>query len=763
MGYPIKKQNMIEQLYLQNNQQQPQTLHNTPGLQNSMRLAGQNIMQNQSQFSQQKLGQSQSQPDLQRNLNNNSYPQKFPFFVPPEEEPQKFERYGFRVQDIYAPYSPKRFMPSHVEQSLNQEIDELSAHLREIKPHVIKAPPSYLLNDTMTGFRDLRLESMIDLKTKHLLLQLALQEYELMSYLAKQKDHSTTENRIKITRLQELARQRLEMERIIIREDPKVFMKNLQIQKQKDEVAKYGKQIGPQALPIQESTSLISLNHPQTYFEAKPYSLYEEKLQAQQKNKQHEMEQFKNRIKQKINPYNATQKPSNNIKPKLVSISSRNLYQVGDQVIAMIEESHSHVKIEGNSDINIVFEYQIKGDQDEEQQQSGMNNTKNTFKSEIKQMSSVVYGWTCLDLFELQTFQLKRGMYKIPLYQPPTDLNMKNLSNQDRIKDLYLCLRVTHAKNDTLQSHKCTPSAKHLYLIPEIHADAPTKLIQNNGNSEGFKDSKIVNYKSLEKPIDPKVNKKVKVKEGIKIYVNHIQGNATMLNKRYRVACLLQSLKEIQRQKNTGKLCFMVTEERPFFDKRSQTDPVVAFNQEKVWPFQVSTIRQGLYLVVQLLERREEYQDMQDQPNQELSRDFLDKVYRVVGYGVVKLNDEGNRASLKYGSYELDLARPPVYIEEYEDPETEKMPIQIKVTFVRATAGVDPSYEPREIHRNNMENTYNPDFHREKQYRQQQTSLVDEGNSGGGYGPTMQSETFMKNFMKSFNHKTEGMNSPSLL
>jgi hypothetical protein len=48
-----------------------------------------------------------------------------------------------------------------------------------------KAPPSYLLNETLTGFRDPHLEELVDAKTKHNLINLAIQEYELMNYLAK--------------------------------------------------------------------------------------------------------------------------------------------------------------------------------------------------------------------------------------------------------------------------------------------------------------------------------------------------------------------------------------------------------------------------------------------------------------------------------------------------------------------------------------------------------------------------------------------------
>jgi hypothetical protein len=48
------------------------------------------------------------------------------------------------------------------------------------------------------------------------------------------------------------------------------------------------------------------------------------------------------------------------VKPKMISISSRNVYQIGDQLCAVIEESHLHSMIEANSDISIVLEFQLK-------------------------------------------------------------------------------------------------------------------------------------------------------------------------------------------------------------------------------------------------------------------------------------------------------------------------------------------------------------------------------------------------------------------
>ena len=83
------------------------------------------------------------------------------------------------------------------------------------------------------------------------------------------------------------------------------------------------------------------------------------------------------------------------VKPKLVSVSSRNLYQIGDTVCALIEESHHHQKIEGNSDINLVFEFQVKAPLDA------------SSSSGKQPQQSMVYGWSCSDLFEPYSFTLK--------------------------------------------------------------------------------------------------------------------------------------------------------------------------------------------------------------------------------------------------------------------------------------------------------------------------------------------------------------------
>ena len=129
-------------------------------------------------------------------------------------------------------------------------------------------------------------------------------------------------------------------------------------------------------------------------------------------------------------------------------------------------------------------------------------------------------------------------MWKVPIYNPPTDLKIANIGNYDRIKDLYICLRVVHGKDDKLASVKCSPSNKHMYLIPELHSNAPVKV---NIDKDDFQNSKIVNHKSTDKPERPMK----KVTDGIKVFVHNVIGYAQMNNKNYRISCMLQSNKEI--------------------------------------------------------------------------------------------------------------------------------------------------------------------------------------------------------------------------
>jgi hypothetical protein len=84
------------------------------------------------------------------------------------------------------------------------------------------------------------------------------------------------------------------------------------------------------------------------------------------------------------------------------------------------------------------------------------------------------YGWTCLDLFNFKT-ELKRGTYKIPLYKPPTIINMdpRDIPQLERIKDTMVWLRIAHPREDEINEVRCEPSYYHIYYVPEIHNIAP--------------------------------------------------------------------------------------------------------------------------------------------------------------------------------------------------------------------------------------------------------------------------------------------------
>jgi len=99
----------------------------------------------------------------------------------------------------------------------------LTFQLRQLKPQVVKAPFSYLLNERLTGFKDPQIEKLVESSKKHLLLRLAIEEYELMSKLAQQDNLQSPDNRMRQVKLHELHDRRLELERMIISEDPRLF------------------------------------------------------------------------------------------------------------------------------------------------------------------------------------------------------------------------------------------------------------------------------------------------------------------------------------------------------------------------------------------------------------------------------------------------------------------------------------------------------------------------------------------------------------
>jgi len=72
------------------------------------------------------------------------------------------------------------------------------------------------------------------------------------------------------------------------------------------------------------------------------------------------------------------------------------------------------------------------------------------------------YGWSVLDLFNFKN-ELKRGTYKVPIYKPPTIINLdpRDIPQLERIKDTMVWMRVSHPREDEINDVRCEPSYYH--------------------------------------------------------------------------------------------------------------------------------------------------------------------------------------------------------------------------------------------------------------------------------------------------------------
>jgi hypothetical protein len=131
------------------------------------------------------------------------------------------------------------------------------------------------------------------------------------------------------------------------------------------------------------------------------------------------------------------------------------------------------------------------------------------------------YGWSVIDLFSYK-HDLKRGTYKVPIYKPPTIINLdvRDIAHLERIPDTMIWMRVAFPKEDEYSEIRCDPSFYHIYYIPEIHNFAP----------------KIDMYVKPER--DPGYNC-----EGISVYVHFAKGFKA--SRHVRVAVCIQLGKNI--------------------------------------------------------------------------------------------------------------------------------------------------------------------------------------------------------------------------
>jgi len=86
----------------------------------------------------------------------------------------------------------------------------------------------------------------------------------------------------------------------------------------------------------------------------------------------------------------------------------------------------------------------------------------------------VSYGWTQLDLFDTRR-ELRRGKYKVPLYECPTDTNIEiegiKFLNPVQNGVSWMYLRISYPQNDDIgKAQSIYPENTHMeYVIPQIH------------------------------------------------------------------------------------------------------------------------------------------------------------------------------------------------------------------------------------------------------------------------------------------------------
>ena len=82
------------------------------------------------------------------------------------------------------------------------------------------------------------------------------------------------------------------------------------------------------------------------------------------------------------------------------------------------------------------------------------------------------YGWTMLDLFDLRK-ELKRGKFRLPLYETPTDpyIKIHDIKFLQLIPQSWVYLRISYPKNDEIANQESLypENTKMLYNIPQIH------------------------------------------------------------------------------------------------------------------------------------------------------------------------------------------------------------------------------------------------------------------------------------------------------
>lgn len=374
-----------------------------------------------------------------------------------------------------------------------------------------------------------------DAETDNVLHNLAAQEQELLRILSNIPENSGM-YKTKANKLQNLVRQRVELEKMLYnRADYDQYYKEKVIDDQKkDNIAQW----------LRRDLNLFEKEaSTQKYRSAEGFLVYWDFILNL-------MKEFK-KIQIIYGIYN---RGMTVFEPRLVDLTDVNDTTHPNFAQVIFDINHLVRDIEAHPDSLLIFEVQVPVPKTAAMGTARKDTGTNTgyrLSTRGRQLSKrkyddfeefdenaltmfQTYGWSVIDLFSYK-HDLKRGTYKVPIYKPPTIINLdvRDIPHLDRIPDTMVWLRVAFPKEDEFSEIRCDPSYYHIYYIPEIHNFAP----------------KIDMYVKPERDPDYTC-------EGITVYVHFCKGYQA--SRHVRVAACIQLGKDIVIQENGG-LCFYAT------------------------------------------------------------------------------------------------------------------------------------------------------------------------------------------------------------
>lgn len=528
-----------------------------------------------------------------------------------------------------------------------------------------------------------------DAETDNVLHNIANQEQELLRIISNLPENSAM-YKTKSEKLQEVVRKRVELEKMLYnRADYDQYYKEKVIDDQKkDNIAQW----------LRRDITLFEKEASfQKYRSSEGFLIYWDYILNL-------LKEFK-KVQIVYGIYN---RGSTVFEPRLVDLTDINDTTHPNFAQVIFDINHLVRDIEPHPDSLLIFEIQVpvqKTAAVEEKLNAGAN-TGYRLSTRAREVSKrkfdefddfdesapsmyQTYGWSVIDLYSYK-HDLKRGTYKVPIYKPPTivNLDVRDIPALDRIPDTMVWMRIAFPKEDEYSEIRCDPSVYHIYYIPEIHNFAP----------------KIDMYVKPER--DPNY-----ICEGINVFVHFAKG--IQAARHVRVATCIQLGKNIIQMEN-GALCFYATRgikpevkevltTKAAITPKSKNSAVKSilkknatvdipthtiyhelheFNDGKEFfmdfykLFWDEDLNENMYVVIQYLERKE---GVIPTVNAVISRKLIEDEYDCLGYSVIQINNPDG--TIRYGTYTLDLYNPPIYVEELD--ETQRTTGICKVTIGR--------------------------------------------------------------------------------